>query len=267
MSFKVYNFRSNDDIKTLSREGQFSVIEYQRDLSVMPGNVIQQHFMDIMNVRRRQLLVDLKNSAVVVSAGAMQWMLGDVEAATDVNGIGDLVGKGIKGKITGESAIKPKYSGTGMVVLEPTFKHLLLWDMADWPGGVVLDDGLFLACDASIEQTIKARSNFSSAVAGGKGFFNLCLKGNGIFCIESDCPDEELITVDLEDDQLKVDGNFAVAWSASLKFTVERTTRTLVGSAASGEGLVNVFRGTGRVIMQPTKGNGISQAFHTDLDD
>ena len=35
------------------------------------------------------------------------------------------------------------------------------------------------------------------------------------------------------------------------RFTVERTTKTLIGSAASGEGLVNVYRGTGKVRMSP----------------
>lgn len=48
-----------------------------------------------------------------------------------------------------------------------------------------------------------------------------------------------------------MDGNFAIAWSQSLKFTVERSTKTLIGSAASGEGLVNVYRGTGKVLMAP----------------
>ena len=43
----------------------------------------------------------------------------------------------------------------------------------------------------------------------------------------------------------------AIAWSDSLKFTVERSTKTLVGSAVSGEGLVNVYRGTGRVLIAP----------------
>ena len=36
-----------------------------------------------------------------------------------------------------------------------------------------------------------------------------------------------------------------------LDFTVERSGKTLVGSAASGEGLVNVYRGTGRVLLAP----------------
>ena len=42
-----------------------------------------------------------------------------------------------------------------------------------------------------------------------------------------------------------------LGWSGSLQFTVERSGKTLVGSAASGEGLVNVYRGTGRVMLAP----------------
>jgi uncharacterized protein (AIM24 family) len=43
----------------------------------------------------------------------------------------------------------------------------------------------------------------------------------------------------------------AVCWSSNLQFTVEMSTRSIVGSAVSGEGLVNVYRGTGRVLMSP----------------
>ena len=95
------------------------------------------------------------------------------------------------------------------------------------------------------------RSSFSSAVAGGEGLFNLSLNGAGVFCIEADCPREELIEVTLENDVLKIDGNYAVAWSAGLAFTVERSGKSLLGSAASGEGLVNVYCGTGKVLMMP----------------
>lgn len=69
--------------------------------------------------------------------------------------------------------------------------------------------------------------------------------------MESNVPEDELIEVVLENDELKIDGNLAVCWSSNLDFTVERTTKTLVGSAVSGEGLVNVYRGTGRVLMCP----------------
>ena len=70
----------------------------------------------------------------------------------------------------------------------------------------------------------------------------------------SPCPKEELIEITLDNDVLKVDGNMAIAWSGSLNFTVERSGKSLVGSAASGEGLVNVYRGTGKVLLAPVLG-------------
>ena len=79
----------------------------------------------------------------------------------------------------------------------------------------------------------------------------MSLHGNGVVALESNVPEEELIVIELENDELKIDGNLAVCWSSNLDFTVERTTKTLVGSAVSGEGLVNVYRGTGRVLMSP----------------
>ena len=253
MMYQVKNFMDNDDVKTLDQKGPFSVIEYQRDLSVTPGSAINAYYCAQMNVRKRQLVCDMsRSSGVTVQAGAMQWMLGDVNATTGVKGVGDLLSKAVRGKASGESAIKPEYTGSGILVLEPTYKHLILLDASDWNGAVVLDDGLFLACDSSLQHKAVMRSNVSSALAGGEGLFNLSLNGRGIFCIESDCPMEELIEITLQDDMLKIDGNYAIAWSASLNFTVERSGKSLIGSAASGEGLVNVYRGTGKVLMMPT---------------
>ena len=39
-----------------------------------------------------------------------------------------------------------------------------------------------------------------------------------------------------------------------MKFSVEKATKSLVGSMASGEGLVNVYRGTGKVWVSPVAG-------------
>ena len=206
---------------------------------------------DAMNVRKRQVICELSKSPVTVQAGAMQWMVGNVNATTGIKGVGDLLGKAVRGKASGESAIKPEYTGTGTMVLEPTYKYLLLLDVGEWGGSVVLEDGYFLACESSLKHKTVMRTNLSSAVAGGEGLFNLALAGKGIVCLESQSPKEELIEVTLENDVLKIDGSMAVAWSGSLDFTVERSGKSLLGSAVSGEGLVNVFRGTGRVLLAP----------------
>ena len=250
--FYINNLTNNDDVKTIASLGAFSVIEYQRDLSVMPSTAQTAYYCNAMNVRKRQVLCDLRQSNVTVQAGAMQWSAGNVNATTGIKGVGDLLGKAVRGKVTGESAIKPEYTGDGLLVLEPTYKHILLVDVAEW-GSIVLDDGLFLACESSLQQKAIMRTNVSSAALGGEGLFNLGISGKGILCLESYCPKEELVEVVLQNDVLKVDGNMAIAWSGSLEFTVERSGKTLIGSAASGEGLVNVYRGTGKVLLAPVR--------------
>ena len=251
--YQIKNFMENDDVKVIDSLGAFSVVEYQRDLSVMPETAMEAFYASQMNVRKRQVVCDVSKSNVTVQAGAMQWMVGNVKATTGIKGVGDLFGKAVRGSVTGESAIKPEYTGAGTLVLEPTYQHILLLDLSKWNGSVVLDDGLFLACESSLKHKAVMRSNLSSAVAGNEGLFNLGIQGNGIVCLESPCPKEELVEVTLDKDVLKVDGNFAIAWSGSLEFTVERSGKSLLGSAASGEGLVNVYRGTGKVLLAPVR--------------
>ena len=140
-------------------------------------------------------------------------------------------------------------------MLEPTYRYVLFEDLGNWNGSMVIEDGMFLACDDSMDMKVTARSTLSSAVLGNEGLFNTALIGQGIAVLESPVPAEELITVDLDKDVVRIDGSMAIAWSSSLEFTVERTTKTLIGSAASGEGLVNVYRGTGRVLIAPVAQN------------
>ena len=251
--YQISNFMDNDDVKTIDSLGPFTVVEYQRDLSVTPDNAAMAYYSNAMNVRKRQVLCDLSKAQITLQAGAMQWTVGNVNATTGIKGVGDLFGKALRGGVTGESAIKPEYTGNGLLVLEPTYKHILLVDLADWNGSIVLDDGLFLACDSRLKHKAVMRSNVSSAVAGNEGLFNLGIQGNGVVCLESACPKEELVTISLQDEVLKIDGNMAIAWSGSLDFTVERSGKSLIGSAASGEGLVNVYRGTGKVLMAPVR--------------
>lgn len=251
--FTIKNFLENDDVKVVDSLGAFSILEYQKDLSVSPENAMNAYYCAEMNIRRRQIVCDISKSNVTVQSGAMQWMVGDVKATTGIKGAGDLIGKAVRSKMTEESTIKPEYTGDGVLVLEPTYKHIILLDVSEWNGSVVLEDGMFLACESSLKHKAVMRSTFSSAVAGNEGLFNLGLQGKGVVCLESPVPKGELVEITLEDDVLKVDGNQVIAWSGSLKFTVERSGRSLIGSAASGEGLVNTYRGTGKVLLAPVR--------------
>lgn len=242
----------NEHRKITSKLGSFSILESARDESVSPFNAVSEYFMEKMGVRRRQAIATLKgDKTIVTQAGAMQWTLGNIQAETGLKGAGDLMKKMVKGAVTKESAVKPEYTGKGYLVLEPTYKYLILQDVSEWPTGMTVEDGMFLACEGTVERNVVARKSLSSALAGGEGLFNLSLKGEGVACLESNVPFSELIEVELNNEELKIDGSLAVCWSSTLDFTVERSSKTLLGSAVTGEGLVNVYRGVGKVLMSP----------------
>ena len=239
---KINNFFDNSNVKCIAEGG----------LSVDSNTAMNSYFMEQMNVKKRQVLCKLDNSTVKLQAGAMQWITGDVEMDSGVSGAKDFFGKLVKGAVTGESAVKPLYTGTGCVMLEPTYNFLLIEDVASWGKGIVLDDGLFLACEGNIQESINKRSDVATALLSGEGIFNLTLSGNGFCVLESPVPREELVEFELDNDVLKIDGNMAIAWSSSLQFTTENASKSIVGSTLSGEGVVNVYRGTGKVLVAPT---------------
>jgi uncharacterized protein (AIM24 family) len=180
----------------------------------------------------------------------MQWMGGEIELTTGVKGLGGLIGGALRGAATGEAAIIPQYTGKGIVVTEPTRKHIFLVDVTQSPDGIVIADGLFYACENSLSLEVEVAKSLSGAVAGGQGLFNMRLVGKGVAAMESPIPFNELVRVELNpSDTLKVDGAFAIMWDGGIRMTVEKSGKSLLGSAMTGEGLVNVYKGQGTVYL------------------
>ena len=66
-------------------------------------------------------------------------------------------------------------------------------------------------------------------------------------------PESEIFKCVLINDTLKVDGNFAILRTGNIEFSVEKSSKSIVSSLTSGEGFVNVYRGSGEVWLIPTK--------------
>ena len=66
--YQIKNLLENDDIRVLTELGPFTVIEYLRDLSVSPANAATAYFASEMNVRRRQVICDLKKANITLQA-------------------------------------------------------------------------------------------------------------------------------------------------------------------------------------------------------
>ena len=261
--YRINNLLDNENIKVTYEMGPVRVLEHYRNMSMENlTDVAANYRYSQMNVRNRQALITLDNSSFMVSAGAMQWTVGNVALSSNVKGIGDYFGKTLSGMATGESAVKPVYTGTGLLMLEPTLKHLLPIRVEDWGGGIVLTDGAFLGCETSVSLTVQRNAGLRTGLAG-EGFFNIKCTGNGVLLLESPVPYAHLVEVEMADDEMRIDGNMAVAWSASLDYTTECAVKSdsaekkgllgkmkdAVASSTTGEGYVNAFRGKGKILM------------------
>lgn len=241
-------FKNSDSRQIKDKKGPFSVIEYSK-LTTPYEQAANAYFAMQLNLRRKIVTAELDGSkGVLLQAGAMKMMLGDIQMSADIKGGWDFIKKAASSAVTKESLAKPKYTGSGILVLEPTFKHILLEDLRDWKNSMVIEDGLFLACEDTVDISIQIRKQLAAGILGGEGWVNSKLSGSGIVALESPVPREELVEIELQNDAVKIDGNYAIAWSSSLDFTIEKASKSLLGSAVSSEGLVNVYRGTGKIL-------------------
>ena len=109
-----------------------------------------------------------------------------------------------------------------------------------------INDGAFLACDAGVNYSVKRQSLGKAMFAGTGGLFVMETLGQGKMLINAY---GDILEFDLTGDKtLTVDNTHVVAWSTSLDYEIK------VASGAfgfkTGEGLVNEFRGQGKVYVQ-----------------
>lgn len=147
--YRIYNLKSSDNVEVSAELGPFTVITHLRNLAPSPENrpgaIMESYYAGLLMDRKRQLICQLNQSAVLVAAGMMQWMVGDCKMVSDANGLFGYLGKQIRGKTTGQNCIAPKYSGSGTLVLEPVDEDIMLVNLQDWQEGIVIEKGLFLA--------------------------------------------------------------------------------------------------------------------------
>ncbi|MCD4750106.1 MAG: AIM24 family protein [Thermoanaerobaculales bacterium] len=183
----------------------------------------------------------IENAEVVIEAGAMHYMQGTIEIESKMPSVGGM----LKSKLSGEKMVRPRYSGTGQIYLEPTFGEVTVLDLEgeSW----ILDRGAFLASEPSV--AIGAVTNKAlTGLFGGEGLVQTGVSGHGKVMVHSPGPLER---IELVNDVLIVDGSFAVARTDGLEYKLEKATKGLFSSFTSGEGWVNTFRGMGSVLIAP----------------
>ncbi|MFN6464878.1 MAG: AIM24 family protein [Nostoc sp. DedVER02] len=189
----------------------------------------------------RLVKVTLQNETVRTESGAMYYIRGNIQMQSKPPSAGGF----LKSLATGENIFRPTYTGTGELYLEPSLAgyHILELDGSEW----ILDSGAYWASDGTVEVGVE-RNKFVSGLIGGEGLFQTKVKGRGKVVMVAQGPVE---VINLQNDRLVVDGNFAIARTNTVNYRVEKATKSLLGSMTSGEFLVSTFEGTGTVLLAP----------------
>ena len=236
----------------MENDSIFQILEYENlegatDVETALGlNIIKKS-----GIKLKQIRIVLEDSSVILEPGVLSYMKGNIKISNKSGGVLGLGKKLISSKLTGETVFKPTYSGNGEIFLEPSFGNFALIELED--DEIIVDDGLFFACESSVEVGVSMQKNISAALLGDESFCQTKISGSGIVALEIPVPESEIFKCVLIDDTLKVDGNFAILRTGNIEFTVEKSSKSIIGSVTSGEGLVNVYRGSGEVWLIPTK--------------
>jgi len=236
--------------KEEGRRATFEVLEYEQ-LPITSAGSSSSYYAKETGISLKQVRITLRQGAVQAEAGALQFMKGDLGLKSNAGGVGGFMKKMASNILTEESLFKPLYEGTGEIYLEPSYGHYLLLNLNDEE--VVADRGMFYAAEPSVQLGV-ARQKLTSSIKGEDGLFQTRLRGSGFCVLQSPVPLQQIMKIQLHDEKLQVDGNFALLRKGDIDFSVKRASSSIIGSATSGEGYLHVFEGTGEVWIAPTLG-------------
>ncbi|EKQ52191.1 MULTISPECIES: AIM24 family protein [unclassified Clostridium] len=239
-------------LSEMACESRFQILEYENlDGATDVQTALGLNIMKESGIKLKQVRIILEDSSVKLEPGSLSYMKGNIEIKSKQGGLIGFGKKIISSKLTGDTAFKPTYSGTGEIFLEPSFGHFALVELED--DEIIVSDNMFCACEEGIEINAAMQKNVSSAFLGNEGLYQTRIEGNGIVVLKVPVPETEIFKCILINDTLKVDGNLAILRTGNIEFSVEKSSKSIIGTAVSGEGMVNVYRGTGEVWLMPTK--------------
>jgi uncharacterized protein (TIGR00266 family) len=202
------------------------------------------------------LRVDLNpGETLVAEAGSMVARSESLQMAVKLNagGSGGFLSKAgslliaiVRKFIGGESLVVNHFSGpsAGSIWIAPAMSGSILYRRLQGEK-LVLSSGAYVASVGNVDVNMKFGG--LSSILAKEGAFMLEVGGNGDLWFNSYGGIE---TVDLNGGTYIVDNGHLVGYEGNLQMTMTTAGKGLMGFAASGEGVVCKFSGSGRIYIQ-----------------
>jgi uncharacterized protein (AIM24 family) len=189
----------------------------------------------------RQVVITLQDETVRARRGAMSNMHGRLTLTPRLPSAGDM----FRSIFSREARIRPYYTGTGSIFLQPSLAGYHILDVAEgerW----ILEPRVYWASEGSVRLGLTRDPLFASLWAGD-GILNwkTTLRGAGGVAVNTPGPAE---ITEVEDGEIRVQGRLVLGRTDGLKFSSQRSApfpRNLI----SGQKRLRVFTGTGKLLV------------------
>lgn len=192
----------------------------------------------------RQVRIDMQDETVRAARGALSNFSGSISFTPTLPALGDV----FRSLFARESRVRPFYSGTGSILLQPSVAGFHVFDVElgeTW----ILEPGEYWASEASVDLGLH-RDPFLSSFWAGDGFFawKTTVSGKGKVAINAPGPVEE---VHVTNGELKVQGRLVLGRTSGLKFRSVRAAR-FPRNLISGQQRLRLYEGTGKALVSWT---------------
>lgn len=189
----------------------------------------------------RQVAIRIDEETVRARKGALSNMRGRVTLTPRLPSAGDI----FRSVFTSEARIRPFYTGTGSILLQPSLGGYHLLDIGAgerW----ILEPGVYWASEGGVALGLY-RERFWPGLWAGDGLlvWKTTVSGSGRVAINAPGPVE---TVEVEEAELRVQGRLVLGRTDGLRFSSQRSAR-FPRNFISGQRRLRVFSGRGKALV------------------
>ena len=202
------------------------------------------------------------HETVKIERGSMAYMSNvSIEGKMNSNkkGLGGVLGAIGRSLTSGESMFITEATGTSsnaFLGIAPAIPGKITCLKVQPNQHYYLNNGVFLACDGSVSYEMKSQSVGKALFGGSGGFFVMHTFGQGDVMVSAF---GDILEIDVDEDHpITIDNEHVVAWDDSLNYEIKVASGTF--GFTTGEGLVNIFHGNGKVYIQTRNIHNLANA-------
>ena len=189
----------------------------------------------------RQVVIDLDRETVRARSGALSNYQGHIDFVPRLPSVGHF----LRTMISKEARVRPTYTGSGRVLLQPSLSGYHVFDAP--PGERwILEPGVYWASDGTVDLGLY-RERFWPSLWAGDGLlvWKTTIHGPGRVAINAPGPVE---TVEIDGGEFRVQGRLVLGRTDGLRFTSVRSAR-FPRNVISGQSRLRAFSGSGRLLV------------------